>query len=89
MARKKPRLVLVEWVDSAQPVTGWRFLEDAPPLEAIRCYSVGWLVGESRSAKMLVPNIGDFEGGGSAQGTGFIRIPARSITRLVELVERD
>jgi hypothetical protein len=84
----KPKLVLIEWVDSAQPVSGWHFLDAAPALEAIRCYSVGWLVGENKHTKMLAPNIGNFEGGGSSQGSGFIRIPARSITRLVQLVEK-
>ena len=33
--RKLPKLVLIEWVDSAQPVSGWRFLDDAPAVEAI------------------------------------------------------
>ena len=88
MKPKIPRLVLIEWMDSIQPVTGWHFLEDAPAVEAIQCCSVGWLVGENKSARMLVPNIGDKESGGSAQGTGFIRIPASSITRLVDLVEK-
>jgi hypothetical protein len=79
---------MVEWLDSAQPLPGWRFLEDAPKPEVIRCYSVGWLVGDNKRVTMLVPNIGDLENGGSAQGSGFIRIPTLSITRLVALVEK-
>lgn len=83
------KLVLIEWVDSAQPLPGWRYLEDAPSPEAIRCFSVGWLVSENERAKVLVPNIGDLDSGGSAQGSGFIRIPVASVIRQVELVERD
>lgn len=83
----KPRLVLIEWLDSAQPVPGWHFLGDAPDVEVVRCCSVGWLVGESKRAKMLAPNIAALEHGGSSQGSGFIRIPARSITRVVDLTE--
>lgn len=88
MKAKRPRLVLIEWMDSAQPVSGWRFLDDPLAVEAIRCRSVGWLVGENKQAKMLAPNIGDFESGGSLQGSGFVRIPVLAITRLTTLVEK-
>jgi len=30
------RLVLVEWIDSAQPVGGWHFLSDVPALKVVR-----------------------------------------------------
>ena len=81
--------MLIEWVDSAQPVPGWKFLEDAPKPEVIQCVSVGWLIAENKRAKVLAPNIGDIESGGSTQGSGFIRIPVASITRQVELTEND
>jgi hypothetical protein len=84
-----PKLVLIEWLDSAQPIPGWRHLDDLPALEVIQCVSVGWLIGENRSVKMLAPNIGDFESGTNAQGSGFIRIPVASVTRQVELIETD
>jgi hypothetical protein len=80
---------MVEWLDSAQPLPAWRFLDDLPPLEAVRCFSVGWLVAENKRVKVLVPNIGDVESGGSAQGSGFIRIPVASIVRQVRLAEDD
>lgn len=83
----QPKLVLVEWVDSAQPLPAWRHLDDVPTLEVIECVSVGWLVGRSRDVLMLAPNIGNIQSGGSAQGSGFVRIPRCSITRIVELVE--
>mgnify|MGYP001562756061 CR=1 FL=1 len=86
---RKPKLVLAEWLDSAQPIPGWRFLADAPKPEVVRCYSVGWLIAMNKRATVLAPNIGNMENGGSPQGSGFIRIPTLSITRLVELVEND
>jgi hypothetical protein len=79
-------LILVEWVDSAQPVPGWHFLNDAPDLEVVKCVSVGWKVGETDNMIMLAPNIGDKESE-SAQGSGFIRIPKSCITRIAQLIE--
>ena len=84
-----PKLVLIEWLDSAQPLPAWRYLDDLPPLEVVRCCSVGWLVAEGKGVKVLAPNIGNVETGGSPQGSGFIRIPTASVTRQVRLVEDD
>ena len=36
---------------------------------------------------MLAPNLGDIESGGSAQASGFIRIPKCAVTRRIKLVE--
>lgn len=83
----RPKLMLVEWVDSAQPVSAWHLLEDAPGVEVVECASVGWLVGESKQVLMLAPNLGDIQSGGSAQASGFIRIPKAAVTRKVELRE--
>lgn len=80
-------LVLVEWEDSAQPTSNWRYLNDVPALEVIQCVSVGWLVGENERVMMLAANIGDYESGEGAQGSAFIRIPKCSITRVAQLKE--
>ena len=81
------KLLMVEWVDSAQPLPSWRHLDDLPELEIIECVSVGWNVGETENVIMLAPNIGDIESGSSAQGSGFIRIPKAAVTRIAELKE--
>ena len=65
----------------------WMFLEKKPSLEAIQCVSVGWVVGETDEVLMLAPNLGDIKSGGSAQGSGFIRIPKSAVTRRVVLIE--
>ena len=81
------RLVLAEWLDSSRPVASWQYLDDMPPLEVVQCVSVGWLVNESGAVVMLAPNLGDYESGGSAQASGYIRIPRAAVTRIVELKE--
>ena len=78
--------ILVEWIDSAQPISAWMFLESKPRLEIIQCVSVGWVVGETDDVLMLAPNLGDIESGGSGQASGFIRIPKSAVTRRVELM---
>lgn len=88
-AGKLPKLVLIEWLDSARPEPGWRYLSDAPALEVVNCVSVGWLVGDSKRVKMLAPNIGDVESGESVQASGFIRIPTVAILRQVDLIEKS
>jgi hypothetical protein len=82
-----PRLVLIEWVDSAQPVPGWHFLDQAPDMKIIKCASVGWLVGDSDGVKMLAPNVGNLDSDESTQASGFIRIPMQAVLREVCLVE--
>ena len=79
--------ILVEWIDSAQPIAAWMFLENMPRMEVIECVSVGWLVAETDEVLMLAPNLGDSESEGSAQGSGFIRIPKSAVTRRIVLVE--
>lgn len=85
---KAKKLVLVEWVDSAQPEPSWRFIENSPDLEVIECVSVGWIVGKNKGVLMLAPNLGDIQSGGSAQASGFIRIPTTAVTRIADLMEK-
>jgi hypothetical protein len=84
---KKHNPILVEWTDSAQPIAAWMFLAKKPSLEIIECVSVGWVVGETDEVLMLAPNLGDIESGGSAQASGFIRIPKSAVTRRIKLIE--
>ena len=81
-------LVLVEWLDSAQPVPGWRSCDDLPPLEVIRCQSVGWRLDKNEQVLMLAPNLGRADSD-EPQGCGFMRIPTASVTRTVALREAE
>ena len=78
------KLLLVEWLDSVQPSPGWAFLSDCDDVEPVQCRSVGWVVGQTRTAIMLAPNVGNFDGE-DPQGSGFIRIPMRAVTVLTDL----
>lgn len=85
---KKPSLVLVEWEDSMQPSSSWRFLTDFDDHKIVKCLSVGWMIGDGKDVKALAPNIGNpHDNTGVEQASGVIRIPARAITRLVKLKE--
>lgn len=81
-------LVLIEWVDSSQPMPNWVHLDSLPNMNPIECVSVGWLIHDDKDMKMLAPNMGDMESENNAQAAGIIRIPAGSVKRIVKLEER-
>lgn len=84
----QPKLVLIEWEDSCQPLPAWRHIADLPESRVIQCCSVGWLVSEANGVKMVAPNMGDIDSEDNLQASGIIRIPEAAITRMVELKER-
>jgi hypothetical protein len=77
------RLVLIEWVDSAQPVPGWAWLEGSTRGDVVKCRSVGWLVHDSADVKALAPNRATMCG--ADQVSGVIRIPTRCVTKIKTL----
>lgn len=78
---------MVEWVDSAQPIARWQHLADTEAPAAIRCVSVGWLVGDDNETLAIAPNFGALDDVDSVQVSGVIQIPARCVTCLTELNE--
>lgn len=72
-----PKLVLIKWVDSRQPVSSWCYLADFPEASATMCQSVGWLVRDG-DVKVLCQTVGDL-GDDTEQGIGFMQIPACSV----------
>lgn len=82
------RLVMIEWVDSAQPSPSWEFLSDFGKPEIVTCASVGWLIHDGEDVKALAQNIGHV-GGDNTQVSGVIRIPARCVMRTVEISEPE
>lgn len=81
------KLLLVEWEDSARPLSEWRYIDDAPSMEIIRCLSVGWVISENKQLLMLAPNIGNVDSE-SEQACGFMRIPKKSITSIKVLEKK-
>ncbi len=55
-ANSCPPLVLIEWLDSGQPVPGWQWLEQIEPRRPHLCVSVGFLMQDDATAKVLAPN---------------------------------
>jgi len=77
-------LVFIEWEDSRQPVPAWAYLSDFESPTIVKCASVGWLIHDGEDVKTLAPNMGDL-GEDDVQVSGVIRIPTRSILRVVNL----
>jgi hypothetical protein len=81
-----PQLVLIEWVDSGQPIPGWQWLSELDPRRAHKCVSVGFLVQDDKQTKVLAPNLGSSRGDDDwDQASGLITIPAVAITKLERL----
>jgi hypothetical protein len=78
---------MIEWEDSAQPVSAWSHLRNFEPGGVVRVASVGWLIHDGEDLKALAPNLGGLDGACSAQVSGVIRIPTRCVVRVVRLKE--
>jgi len=89
MIKNKVKLVLIEWVDSSQPLPNWAHLASLPSAVPIECVSVGWLLHDDKQVKMLAPNMGDMKSGGNEQAMGIINIPTAAVKRVVKLQEYD
>jgi hypothetical protein len=84
---EKKRLVLIEWEDSAQPVSAWQFQDDVK-VAAVRIASVGWLLKDGKKVKALAPNVGGLDGKTAPQVSGVISIPTRCVIQITSLVEQ-
>ena len=79
-----PPLVLIEWLDSGQPVSGWQWLQEIEPRRPHLCVLVGFLVQDDATAKVLAPNLGASNGSGDwDQASGVITIPASAVQRVL------
>lgn len=84
------KLVMVEWVDTAehhepQWVNLEKPFEDAVPV----CRSVGWLVLDGEKKKVLVQTALLHREGDPRLGSGLISIPCGCILHMVELQDSD
>ena len=80
-------LVLVEWMDSRQPDSGWKHLSKDLSWKAVKCASVGWLVADDADKKVLAPNMGDIDDEDNIQLSGEIVIPTCCIVSVTQLTE--
>lgn len=79
------RLVLIEWLDSFGCSSLWTKLEDSRAAPLV-CRSVGWLLHDTDTCKVLVPHITDSDHV-TPQGCGDMTIPTCAVTRIVELAD--
>lgn len=76
--------MLIEWLDSGQPVSRWEYLSEYERADALHCESVGWLIQDD-DTKVLAPNMGEINDSERIQACGLIRIPACAVIRIVRL----
>jgi hypothetical protein len=83
----QPPLVIIEWVDSGQPVSGWQWLETLDRRRPQRCVSVGFLIQDDEESKVLAPNL-SASGGDNEwdQASGLITIPTAAVTKMGRLI---
>lgn len=83
---QKPELVMIEWVDSGQPIPGWQWLSDLDPRRAHRCVSVGFLVQDDEQTKVIAPNLAASNGDDEwDQASGLFTIPTAAVTKIEKL----
>jgi hypothetical protein len=81
------KLVMIEWIDSARPISEWQHLSDYKCLNPVECVSVGFLIHDDNKTKALAPNMGDIKSQKNIQASGIIHIPTCSITKITNLIE--
>jgi hypothetical protein len=79
---KHPSLVLVEWDDASADSETWHDRAETADFDLAKCRSVGWLVSKSAARLVLVACMADDQCGRRTA------IPAGSVTRMVELMEK-
>lgn len=84
-----PRLVLIEWEDSAQPIGEWQWAEvyDDYRSRVVLCRTTGWLMVDRDDVKVIAQTLGRQGGDGDPQVNGVMQIPARAVVRVVALTE--
>jgi hypothetical protein len=81
------RLVMIEWVDSAQPTSSWQHLSDYKHKDAVKCVSVGFLLHDGEDVKGLAQNMGDVDKEENIQASGITHIPTCCIKKITNLEE--
>lgn len=87
IAARFGRNVAIEWIQPREPYGGWVDLAYLEPRPVQTCLSVGRLVHDDDSVKILAASamiVGDDE---RLMLSGVIEIPARCVVRIVRLEE--
>jgi hypothetical protein len=79
----KHKLVLIEWLDSRTPTSSWQFLDEVVLPEPCKCISVGFLLRENKTHKILAAHLNDLCG--DAQVMGVMTIPKCAIIKITQI----
>jgi len=79
----KHQLMLIEWLDSRTPTANWQFLDDAEIPKPCKCISVGFLISDDGTQKVIASHLNDTDT--DTQVMGMMSIPSCSIVRIVDL----
>jgi hypothetical protein len=82
-------LVIIRWLDSAQPLPSWQYLSALPQTRPIECATVGWLLKDEADIKVICQSVGDLENPRNAQASGIMTIPARCVLSIEKLTEEE
>lgn len=72
-------LLLVRWVDSTSPRSGWIRLQKWEGVGSLECVSVGYLISEEANALTLAPHLAYPDDPEQCQGNGIITIPRGAV----------
>jgi hypothetical protein len=82
-------LVIIRWLDSAQPLPAWQYLSALPQTRPVECATVGWLLKDDDNIKVICQSVGDLGNPNNAQASGIMTIPARCILSIEKLTEEE
>ena len=81
-----PPMVIVEWEDSAQAAPQWQWFPDVSGPPIIICRSVGFLIRDTKTEKVLAISVAIANNGDVEQASGIISIPTRCVVRITRIV---
>ena len=73
------KLVMIEWVDASRLSDSWMDVANIPDPYPHKCVSVGFLISENTTGKILVPTIADVEHQDNRHTYGGMLIPRSAI----------
>lgn len=87
MTPKDCPLVIIRWLDSAQPTSAWKHLAGLEMPKCIECATVGWLLRGDNEAKVVAQSVGGLNDEENAQTCGVMAIPTRAVLSVEHLEE--
>lgn len=88
--RNNAPLVCVHWMDARHASNAWQFLCDYQVMDCVHVMTVGWLVQDGVTAKVVAQSMTDIDGDDDdVQVAGLKVIPASAVVRIELLAETE